>query len=247
MIANRRGSTSILVILVIVVLATFGGVAVTSAWINKKLAMKTVSWREEYYEQDRQAEYMTARIDAVLRDARDRAAAYFTDAYFARGRIPAGIAPSLISAEFTQYVADLGASSAPTAGVRELYTRLYFYYAAANLADLAKTWDIKVTAAGGDAGAFLDVGLDAPGPGDLTAAFTVSAGEDPGDLYLNVSLVVEEPAFELRIANGGDWRYGIAFRWLESGSRYRVTCWSAGQVPMEMTGESDSFDGSVGG
>jgi hypothetical protein len=125
MIANRRGSTSILVILVIIVLATFGGVAVTSAWINKKLAMKTVSWREEYYEQDRQAEYMTARIDAALRDARDRAEAYFTDAYFA-GKDPAGIAPSLISAEFT-HTLPIWAVFGADGGRQGTVYALYFY------------------------------------------------------------------------------------------------------------------------
>jgi hypothetical protein len=241
MILNRRGSTSVLVILVIIVLATFGGVAVTSSWINMNLAAKNVAWNEEYYEREMQAEYMLAWIDSALIDARDQAAAYFTDGYFAEGKIPPGIPPSLIGEDFREAAAD-GTSRELT--VQTLFTRLYYYHAAVNLETLAGMYPIAIDIAGGHADRFLDMGAGIPGAGDLTVSYSVAGGMDPGDLSLDVAMDVLSPGFSLGMPEGDDWRDILSFDFGDAQTRLRITRWNTAQVPLP---GGDEADFSAGG
>lgn len=247
MIRNNRGSTSVLVILVIIVLATFGGVAVTSSWTNKKLAMKSVAWNEEYCLQEQKAEYMTARIDAILLEAQNKTLEYFSEGDFAQGKQPSGVMPSLVSEDFLNSFEDNESKTERILAVRTIYRRLYYYYAAVKLQELAADTGIEVIVANDDAGWFLNTGAAAPMAGDLTVAFTVSAGDQPGDLFLNVGMEILAPEYDLDIGDGTKWQYSVLFKPLNGSVRYRITDWSTGQVPMQVSQDQSSpFDGSIG-
>lgn len=248
MMNNKHGSASVLVILVIIVLATFGGVAVTSSWTNKKLAMQTAAWTEEFYEQEAKAEYMTARIDAALLEAQQKALAYFTGNYFAEEKRPLGIAPSLISEEFTGWVQDDDKRSDRLIATRIIFRRLYYYYAVQSLSGLSAETGIEVTTTGGHVALFLDTGTAAPMTGDVIVSFTVSAGDRPGDIYLKASIDVLEPEYDLTITDAENWRYTMIFSPQNGSVRYSITNWSTRQVPITMPEHSagSSFNGTVG-
>jgi len=247
MIRNNRGSTSILVILVIIVLATFGGVAVTSSWTNKKLAMKSVSWNEEYCLQEKKAEYITARIDAILLEAQNMALEYFSEGNFAQSKKPSGIMPSLVPDNFLGIFEDSQSVAERTLAVRIIFRRLYYYYAAVKLHELAADTGIEVIGTNNDAGWFLDTEAAAPMAGDLTVAFSVSAGNRPGDLYIDVGMQIWEPEYDLEIDDGTNWRHTVEFKPQNGSVRYRITDWNAGQVPMQSAGnQSGPFDGTIG-
>ena len=53
---NSKGAASVLVILIIVVLATFGGIALTAGWTNKELSIRAAQAKADYYALDSAAE-----------------------------------------------------------------------------------------------------------------------------------------------------------------------------------------------
>ncbi|MGI5877080.1 MAG: hypothetical protein ACOX7W_00580 [Christensenellales bacterium] len=245
MIANEKGSTSVLVILVIIVLATFAGIAVTSSWINRKLAMKNVSWTEQYYEQDRLAEYKTARIDAVLLAAQEKALAYFTDGYFAQGKLPEGIAPSTVPENFLREADGARTGAQRVSAAETLFTRLYWYYAAEGLSRIAAREGLTI--AGTNPAGILDPDTALPARGDLTVSFTQSSGDMPGDLRLHGVLDVLPPAISAELEDGDNWRFSVRFVPESGFSRFLIVRWNVSQVPMTVSGHTgSSFDGVVG-
>lgn len=63
---SERGISSVLVIFMMIVLVTFGAIALTSAYANIKLANKTLAWNQDYYALDSQAEQALAYIDQII-------------------------------------------------------------------------------------------------------------------------------------------------------------------------------------
>lgn len=247
MIANEKGSTSVLVILVIIVLATFAGIAVTSSWINRKLAMKNVSWNEQYYEQDRFAEYKTARIDAVLLAAQEKALAYFSEGYFARGKLPEGIAPSAVPENLLREADSAQTEAQRRSTAESLFTRLYCYYAAEGLSRIATEESLDLAITGENPARFLNPDTALPAQGDLTVSFTQSSGDMPGDLRLHGALDVLPPVMSADIEDGENWRFSVRFVSEPGSSRFSIVGWYASQVPMTVSENAgDSFDGVVG-
>jgi len=75
-VMSDRGSSSVLVILIMVMLVVLGLLALISTWSGLKLARKNASWSTTYYELDSTAENRLAEIDACLRDAGKSAETY---------------------------------------------------------------------------------------------------------------------------------------------------------------------------
>jgi hypothetical protein len=66
---SRRGSASALIVLMVVLLAVFGAMALTSAAASLRLARRHADWSIEYYGYDASAEKLLARIDLTVSEA----------------------------------------------------------------------------------------------------------------------------------------------------------------------------------
>jgi hypothetical protein len=60
---SRRGSASVLIVLMVVLLAVFGAMALTAASANLRLARRHADWSAEYYRFDASAERLLAAAD----------------------------------------------------------------------------------------------------------------------------------------------------------------------------------------
>jgi flagellar basal body-associated protein FliL len=75
-VISDRGSSSVLVILIMVMLVVLGLLALISTWSGLKLARKNASWTTTYYELDSLAENRLAEMDACLMEAEQSAEIY---------------------------------------------------------------------------------------------------------------------------------------------------------------------------
>lgn len=63
---SRKGASSILVILLLVVLVVFGIAALTTALSNVRLGQKTADWNDKYYAAEAKANEVYAKIDKTV-------------------------------------------------------------------------------------------------------------------------------------------------------------------------------------
>lgn len=77
--ANRKGASSVLVILMMVVLVLFGLSALTAGLASLRLTEKSGLWAEEYYLLEGKAETRTAQIDRILHNAETKAVEYMVN------------------------------------------------------------------------------------------------------------------------------------------------------------------------
>ncbi len=68
---SRRGSASALIVLMVVLLAVFGAMALATAAANLRLAHRHADWSKEYYGYDASAERLMEAIDWTARESRD--------------------------------------------------------------------------------------------------------------------------------------------------------------------------------
>ncbi len=66
---NRKGSSSILVILLIVTMVVFGVLAMMSSYSGLKMARKTAQWTNDYYELESKAEVMLYDIKNIVNES----------------------------------------------------------------------------------------------------------------------------------------------------------------------------------
>lgn len=69
MLASRKGASSILVIMLLVVLVVFGIAALTTALSGMRLTQKVTDWNAQYYEAEAIAWERCADIDRAVKDA----------------------------------------------------------------------------------------------------------------------------------------------------------------------------------
>lgn len=65
---SRRGSASALIVLMVVLLAVFGAMALASAAANLRLARRHADWSKEYYTFDAAAERLLAAVDTMAEE-----------------------------------------------------------------------------------------------------------------------------------------------------------------------------------
>lgn len=68
---SRKGASSILVILLLVVLVVFGIAALTTALSNVRLGQKTADWNDKYYTAEAKANEVYAEIDKAIESCLD--------------------------------------------------------------------------------------------------------------------------------------------------------------------------------
>lgn len=84
-LCSRKGSASALIVLMVVLLAVFGAMALTSAAASLRLARRHADWSREYYVYDATAERLLASINTAVHDAIDSS----QDTETLRGRLGA--------------------------------------------------------------------------------------------------------------------------------------------------------------
>jgi hypothetical protein len=221
---SRKGSSSVLVIMILLALVLFGTLALTSTYADLKLSRKGVSWLTAYYELDARGETFLAAAIAILNGARTDA-----DRYFDEGRYLAAN-DALLDAAMQQAVRDAaiatGAAGDPAARER-LYVKVFYHLAA-----------VRLDAAGYDPGGVFDFlgdtgifspAVDAPASGVMTAGSVQAAGSGAVRQELDITLAIEAPAYQ-----------GAA------GSLCRVVEWNQAQMPFEYGSGPAIWDGKVG-
>ncbi|MBN1624609.1 MAG: hypothetical protein JXN10_09025 [Clostridia bacterium] len=73
---NKKGASSVLVILMMVVLTLFGLSALTASLATVRLTEKAGAWTKEFYLLEAQAEMSVAQLDSILYDAEVKAVEY---------------------------------------------------------------------------------------------------------------------------------------------------------------------------
>lgn len=68
-LASRKGASSILVIMLLVVLVVFGVAALTTALSGMRLTQKVTDWNAQYYEAEAMAWERCAQIDRAVKEA----------------------------------------------------------------------------------------------------------------------------------------------------------------------------------
>ncbi len=68
-LASKKGASSILVIMLLVVLVVFGIAALTTALSSMRLTQKVTDWNAQYYEAEAAAWERCAQIDRAVKDA----------------------------------------------------------------------------------------------------------------------------------------------------------------------------------
>jgi hypothetical protein len=66
LVKKKRGSSSIMVILIMLTLVVFGVLALMSSYSDLKLSKKNASWLEKYYSLDAKGEDLLSQIDSRL-------------------------------------------------------------------------------------------------------------------------------------------------------------------------------------
>jgi hypothetical protein len=79
MLSSKKGASSIMVMLMLVVLVVFGIAALTTALSNMRLGQKVVDWNEKYYGAEGTANERYAIIDGAVRRAFDGGADSIAD------------------------------------------------------------------------------------------------------------------------------------------------------------------------
>lgn len=96
MLCSKKGASSIMVMLMLVVLVVFGIAALTTALSNMRLGQKVVDWNEKYYAAEKTANERYAVADQVVENA------------FLGGDIAAGIERDLKALDFGAVVQTSG-------------------------------------------------------------------------------------------------------------------------------------------
>jgi len=205
---QEDGSTSVLVILMMIVLVSLGYFAIASANSNIKLSNNALEWSKKYYRLDGEAEEFAARVDELLFNAQLLTNEYFdTEQYL----------------EFTHPDLPLSMHMLITEGYQEAWDKeffleqttdtIFYFYADKELSKLAGAYPDAVVSCLRDGDYVLGIICD----------ITLSH-EESLDYHLNVSLTVNSYTTYRYAHMDGD----------ISAKRYKVTEWSQWQnLPMD--------------
>lgn len=127
-LASTKGTISIMIILVVVVLSSLGAIALVVSSANSNLADKANAKVENYYYADSQAENMIMEIDSYLFKASVEAGDYIKDSYINR------ILPEeLLNIAYQTFRDDLvyyhKNKTLMSMHINNIYKRFYYYYA----------------------------------------------------------------------------------------------------------------------
>ena len=239
---NSCGAASILVILIIVVLATFGGIALTAGWTNKQLSIKAAQFKVDYYTLDSAAEEIVAEADSLLYSAAQK-----TDFYL-NGLSNVNDISLLKNADrfkaFFSYGAENSKSLAlKTKKIYEVYKRVYYYECALRLERFADEKGIAINYSEGfeKADDFLNPENKIPEGGGFTVSFTISQGEEPVQKSLDIEMVIISPKINVEVLDVEAWRTDFRVWQKNEAQRFKIASWKLRQKPIEYKGENSKF------
>ena len=228
-------------ILIVVVLATFGGIALTAGWTNKQLSIKAAQSKVDYYALDSEAEKILAEVDSLLYSSAVKTTGYLS-------AISTVEDMDFLKAEEklqSLFVGNLDAMKSPALRTKKIYgvfNRLYFYECAKSLDQLAKDYGLEITYSNGYESAedFLAANK-LPKPGDISLSFSVSEGQDSGDKNLDVIIAVAAPLVEAQFEDDGTWYLDFTLTADDMTARYEIYSWRLRQNPIEEEIDTPKF------
>ncbi len=238
---NNKGAASVIVILIVVVLATFGGIALTAGWTNKELSIKAAQSKADYYALDSLAEQMLAEVDNALYLSSQKTTGYLNalstveDLEFLKSQ-------ERLQSIYKENLSIIRSTALRTKKIYEAYNRIYFYESAKSLEQLAGRYGVEVNYAEGYLSAEDFISAEKiPEEGDLTLSFAVSEGENAGDKSLDVVIAVAAPYVETEFTQDGVWYVDFNIYPDEDSSRYEVYSWKLRQNPIDEEVEIPKF------
>jgi len=172
-IKDEKGSTSILIVLMMIVLVSIGYFAITVASANTRLGIVTLDWNRNFYYLDGQGERFIAHMDTLLLEAQRLANGYFENGFqhrFTHEDLPVEI-QTLIREGY-------GAAANRAAFVEETIDMLFFFYADRELSRLSEIYPGVIISALGDdfnvRGIICDITLVHPEVPEYHLSITVS-------------------------------------------------------------------------
>ena len=135
LLKSNRGSSSVLVIFVMVALVIFGVLSLMSSYANLKLSRKNLEWSGKYYALDSRGQACVEKVDGCLLAAEKEAKAYMEEIETGAVQPSAGDIPEDIAARIKEQ-ALLYAGQGEGRFVRNTWKKLYYYLAAAKIKNL---------------------------------------------------------------------------------------------------------------
>jgi hypothetical protein len=178
---SNRGSSSVLVILIMVTLIVLGLIALMSTFSELKLARKNAEWVKTYYALDGKAENLLSRVDSCLKAAADDAGRYISGREYEKaggGTLPADV-QTAVNAAWSK----ARAANAEDRYLKGLYARLYYLYSlnrlkASDIKDLQVSCKLDFESAA----VFEDAAV--PEDGAVVVSSTVTDGAGPEERKL---------------------------------------------------------------
>ena len=239
---NSKGAASVLVILIIVVLATFGGIALTAGWTNKELSIKAAQAKADYYALDSAAEEMVAIIDSALYEAMDGTLSYL-NSFAAKSDISSVESDKRVADLFAPETDRVKSFALKTKKINDTYKRLYFYECAIKLEDISANYPVSVFYSDEylSPDDFLSLEKDVPSNGDIYIMFTVTGGGDAAQRELEAEIAVESPALNIDINDEDNWRTDFKAEQKDSQKRFGIYSWKYRQAPIDYEEEVPKF------
>ena len=239
---NNRGAASILVILIIVVLATFGGIALTAGWTNKQLAIKAAQSKADYYALDSAAEEIVAETDSLLYAAMEKTKGYLNGLVLSSDISALQGEPGL-AALFTPDTESIASAALKIKKINETFIRLYYFECAKSLEAFAgeKGLAVRYSDRFGDAQSFLNPENKIPEGGDLLVEFIVTEGGGPGKKSLDIEIAVKAPDIHAEIINDETWRTDFKIEGIGDNARFEIYSWKLRQNPVGYEEEKPKF------
>lgn len=239
---GNKGAASILVILIVVVLATFGGIALTTGWTNKQLSIKAAQSKADYYVVDSAAEEILAEIDNKLYFAAKSAEGYLNvlsdieDKEALKNEIK-------LQALFVEEPSAIKSPALKTKIIFGVFDRIYFYECARGLERLAKEYNLSLDYSDGYECAedFLNPEKTIPSEADLTISFTVSEEPDEGNKNLDIVIAVKAPAITVSFMDSELWQTDFNIVKDSEDKRFIIYSWKLWQNPIEDEEDKPKF------
>ena len=189
LLRNNRGSSSVLVILIMVTLAVLGLLALMSTWSGLKLSRKNADWAKAYYTLDSKAEFLLSGIDSCLKDAAEAAEAYMLAKEYEKTN------SSRLPADFQKVVHDSWQNAVTNSDTEEyttqLYQKLYYMYSIHALREYDERMEIESSF-----GSSLDLEIDSSFEG--SQELEIENESDPEIESSPDSGMENRPGFEIR-------------------------------------------------
>ena len=97
---NEKGVAAVLVLAVILVLTTFGTIALVASAANISMGNKSRHWSAEYYDLDSQTEEYVLKIDKCLKESEEGAQKYLKNEYYCETSTSAAFSTSITALGF---------------------------------------------------------------------------------------------------------------------------------------------------